>query len=224
MPLKKQDFVELDYTARLEDGTVFDTTVESVAKEHKLDDKNAKHKPVIICIGESQLVKGLDDALIDKEPEDKFSVKLNPEQAFGKKNVKLIELVPISTFHKQQVMPQPGLRVNIDGRVAIVLRVSGGRVLVDYNHPLANKVITYDVTLRKKINDKKQQIESYLAHAFPLPCTVQVNERSATVETEHKLPKELTKPLSEKMSTVVGITVEFTQKVKEKKEKDTANS
>ncbi|HLC20009.1 MAG TPA: peptidylprolyl isomerase [Candidatus Nanoarchaeia archaeon] len=221
MSLKKHDFVELDYTASLEDGTVFDTTIESVAREHRLE--NSKPKPVIVCIGESQVVKGLDDALIDKKPEGKFSIKLNPDQAFGKKDVKLIKLIPMSTFQKQKVMPQPGLRVNIDGIIATVMRVGGGRVLVDHNHPLANKIITYDVTLRKKITDKKQQIESYLAHVLPLPCTVKVNENSATIETDQKLPKELTKTMSEKLSAVVGISAEFTQKAK-KSDKDTASS
>src|SRR3989344_753625 len=216
MPLKKHDFVELDYTASLEDGTVFDTTIEKVAKENHLDKHTEQHehkhyKSVIVCLGESQVVRGLDEALVGKEPEGKFTVKLQPEQAFGKKDVKLIKLVPMSTFKKQQVMPMPGLRINVDGTIATVMRVSGGRVLVDYNHPLANKVIMYEVMLRKKITDKKQQIESFLAHTLPLPCAVSVNDKSATIEMEHKLPPELTKPMSGKLQEVVGVAVEFAQ-------------
>lgn len=230
MPLKKHDFIELDYTGKLEDGTIFDTTLESVANEHHLHDekdKKAEYKSAIICIGEQQVVNGLDEALVGKEADEKFSIKLSPEQAFGKKDIKLIQLVPISTFHKQQLMPQQGLRIDVDGRTATVLRVSGGRVLVDYNHPLASKAIIYEVSLKKRITDKKQQIESYLGYALPLPCNVHVNEKSATIETEHKLPQELLKPLGDKLNEITGITIEFKQKAKKEdktKQKDTTTS
>ena len=221
--LKKHDFVELDYTGKLENGTIFDTTLERVAKENHLhedehhEEEKPAYKPIIVCIGELQVVKGLDEALIGKEPEAPFTVKLSAEQAFGKKDVKLIKLIPMSTFHKQEIMPYPGLRINIDDTIATVLRVSGGRVLVDYNHPLANKTIIYDVSLRKRITDKKQQIESYLAYALPLPCTVHVNEKSAAIETEPKLPQELIKPLADKLNEVTGMSVEFKQKNKKEK-------
>jgi len=212
MPLKKHDFVLLDYTGKLEDNTIFDTTQESVAKKHNLRSEGTKYKPITICIGESQIVSGLDESLMGKEAGKEFTITLPPEKAFGKKDIKLIKLIPMAVFKKQNVMPQPGLKVNIDGRVATVLRVSGGRVIVDYNHPLANRTITYDISIRKQISDKKEQIESFLGSTLPIKCEVAVNDAAATIQTEQKLPDELAKPLAKKLLELVGLTVEFAAK------------
>src|SRR3989344_2875820 len=127
MVLKEHDFVEIDYIGKIAHGVVFDTTFAEVAKKHNLKDKST-YKPITICIGEQQVLKGIDKSLVGKEVGNTYIVTLSPEDAFGKKDPKLIRLVPLRTFHKQKVQPQPGLQVDIDGSIATVLRVSGGRV------------------------------------------------------------------------------------------------
>ena len=63
--IKKGDFVELDYTAKVKEGNfVFDTTSAAVAKETSSFNPKFKYQPIIICVGEQQLIKGLDAALI----------------------------------------------------------------------------------------------------------------------------------------------------------------
>ena len=205
----KKDFIEIDYTGKLADGTVFDTTNTQIAKKHNLRSENTRENPTIICVGEKQLIPGLDEALIGKELNKEYTITVPAEKAFGKKDAKNIRLIPMRTFQKQNIMPQPGLQVNIDGSVATVLRVSGGRILVDFNHPLAGREITYNITIKKKITDKKEQIESYLGQAFPFPLKVSVKENKATVTLPQNLPKEIAEELSKKLKGLTDTDVEF---------------
>jgi FKBP-type peptidyl-prolyl cis-trans isomerase 2 len=209
MPIKRHDFVELNYTGKLKDGTVFDTTIEATAKEHHLDNDNAKFKPITICVGENQIIPGLDDEIIGKELNQEYTITIPAEKAFGRKDAKNIRMIPLRTFQKQQIMPQPGLQVNIDGSVATILRVSGGRIMVDFNHPLAGKEITYTIMINREIRDKKKQIESYLSHVLPMPSDTSLAETTATVTTKQALPKQITDQLSNKLQELTKIAVEF---------------
>ena len=68
MAIKKGDFIEIEYTGRLkEEGFVFDTTDEKIAKEHDLYNSKAAYGPLTICVGEHHVIHGLDEALIGKE-------------------------------------------------------------------------------------------------------------------------------------------------------------
>ena len=133
MTIKKGDFVEIDYMGKLkETGDVFDVTSAEVAKQHKIYNPKAHYHSQIICVGEKQVVSGLDAALVNKEEKKTFTVELSPEIAFGKKDPKLMQLVPLQTFHKQQINPFPGLQLNLNGTLGTVRSVSGGRGVVDF--------------------------------------------------------------------------------------------
>jgi FKBP-type peptidyl-prolyl cis-trans isomerase 2 len=213
MPIKKHDFIELDYTGRLPDNSVFDTTLEAVAKEKNIHNPEVTYKPTIICVGEDQVVPGLDRALIDKELNKNYTITLQPEEAFGKKDAKQIRLVPMNKFKQQNIIPQPGLQVNIDEHHATILRVSGGRVLVDFNHPLSGKELSYEFTIKRKVTEPKEQIESYLKLALPIPTTVTIKDNKATISIPAELPKELTDPLTNKLKEITKLnTVEFRSK------------
>jgi len=56
----------------------------------------------------------------------------------------------------------PGMQLNIDGVVGTIKTVSGGRTLVDFNHPLAGKELLYKVKVNKKIIDDKEKLIGYL--------------------------------------------------------------
>ena len=225
MTIKEHDFIELDYIGKLDDGTVFDTTDPDVAKTTPNYNKNAEYKPRTICVGENHVVPGLDQALINKEVGKNYTIRLLPEQAFGKKDAKKIRLVPATTFYKQQIMPQPGLEVNIDGVLARILIVSGGRVLVDFNHPIAGKEVIYDVTIKRKVTEKKEQVQSYLGLALhpELIKDVEIMENTAKVTLAQKLPGPIATELVKKLVELtqlqsVGFHVPEVKQKKEKKE------
>ncbi|MBL7147482.1 MAG: FKBP-type peptidyl-prolyl cis-trans isomerase [Nanoarchaeota archaeon] len=161
MVLKKGDFIEIDYIARLEDGKIFDLTVEKVAKENNIFNEKAKYRSVIICLGYKDVILGLDEELIGKDV-GKYKFKISPEKGFGKKDAKLIKLVPTSLFTKENIKPFPGLTINLDGIMARIISVTGGRTMVDFNHPLSGKELEYEVEVKRVVNDVKEKLDGFL--------------------------------------------------------------
>jgi len=218
--VQKHDFVELDYTGKLTDGTVFDTTFLEVAKENGLTE-GAALKPIIVCIGESHVLPGLDEELEGKEVGKSYTFNLQPEKAFGKRDIKKMRIVPINTFKEHNVQPRPGLQIDIDGERGTVSRVSGGRVIVNFNHPLAGKEVAYDLTIKRKITDKAEQVKSFLNMTLRMPTEqikVEINEGKADVELPMGLPPQFTGAIAEKLAEVTGLkTIEFKAKDVEKK-------
>ncbi len=212
-PIKKKDFVEIEYTGKLkEENIVFDTTDEKVAKEHNLSD-NVDYGPVIICVGEEQVLKGLDKSLEGKEIGKEYDVDIKPEDAFGKKNAKLIQLIPTSKFKEQKVQPMPGMQVNIDGMLGIIKTVSGGRTLVDFNNPLAGKELLYKIKINKKITDDKEKLSGYLKLSLGTKdIEVKIENNNAKISLKKEIPKELQEKLSKKITEIISNIkkVEFT--------------
>ena len=190
--IKKHDFVEIEYTGRLkEDNTIFDTTQEKVARENDVYDEHANYEPSIICIGESNILKALDEQMIGKETGGEYSFELSAEQAFGRKDAKLLQLIPTSKFRQQNIQPAPGLRLNIDGMFGIVKTVSGGRCYVDFNHPLAGKDLVYDVKINRIVEDDKEKLNSLLKlHFHVKDADTTITDGTASIATKTKIPKE----------------------------------
>jgi len=207
--IKKGDFIELDYTARIKSNDlVFDTTIEADAKKHNLHAKGAIYKPLIIKVGEGQLVRGLDEFVIDKVP-GTYTVDLVPEQAFGKKNAKLLRLVSIKEFHKNEIQPVPGLEVELDGHRGIVRTISGGRVIVDFNHPLSSQDIIYDVVIRTIVTDPKTKVEAAL-EVFRIPFEkVTFENGKATVEFKTKIPADVGGTIAAELKKITDVDVEL---------------
>jgi FKBP-type peptidyl-prolyl cis-trans isomerase 2 len=114
-------------------------------------------------------LKGVDDFFIGKDiekiPSD-FKVELSPENAFGKRNPKSVQLMPIKVFHQHNLNPVPGIPFNFDGKFGKVLSVSGGRVIVDFNSPLAGKEVIYEIKVLRQITDLEEKIKSFLNFLF----------------------------------------------------------
>ncbi|MBI2652209.1 peptidylprolyl isomerase [Candidatus Woesearchaeota archaeon] len=190
--VKKRDFVEIEYTGRIkEDGTIFDTTEEKVAKENEIYDKNADYSPVVICVGENNTLKALEEEIIGKEIGKEYKFEISPENAFGRKDAKLIQLIPTSKFRQQNIQPIPGLQLNIDGVFGVVKTVSGGRCLVDFNHPLAGKDLTYNVKINKIIDDNKEKINSLLKmHLHIKDAEIEIKENAVNITSKHNVQNQ----------------------------------
>ena len=220
--VKEKDFIELEYTGKLkEDNVIFDTTDEKIAKENDLFDENAEYKPIVICVGEGQIIKGLETAIIGKETNKPYTIEVSPEDAYGKKNAKLIQLISTSKFLKQKIQPMPGLQVNIDGTVGVIKTVSGGRTLVDFNHPLAGKDLIYDIKVNKIITDDKEKIESILKVNLGMKdVNVKVENKKATISTKQEIPKEIHEELKKKIKELLPTLEEITILKSEKKQEN----
>ncbi|MGV8169127.1 MAG: FKBP-type peptidyl-prolyl cis-trans isomerase [Candidatus Nanoarchaeia archaeon] len=239
MMIKKGDFIEIDYTAKMaEEGIVFDTTELEEAKkagllhEHKENeehthDHNHLHKedlhPVIICVGEKQVLPGLDNK-IDGLELGKHTILLDEEEAFGKKNTKLLKLMPLSLFNKQQIRPFVGLTLDVDGSRGVVRSISGGRVIVDFNHPLSGKKIEYKINIKRLVSDEKEQLESVLKLLkFPYD-SVELNGKKAKINTKINLPKEVNESLEKDLNRITKLEVEIVFPVKEEKKEENHKS
>jgi len=91
---------------------------------------------------------------------------LSPENAFGNRDSKLIQLIPMKIFREQRLNPIPGVMFNFDGRVAKVLSVSGGRVIADFNNPIAGKSVVYEVNILRKVDDENEKVRSLMDFLF----------------------------------------------------------
>jgi len=195
MKAKKGDFVEIEYTGILkESGVVFDTTSEQTAKENELHSEKQKYGPVIICIGQSNLVKGLDDDIEGKDVGVEYQVALPPENAFGKKSAKLIKLVPTKAFTKQNIRPVPGLPINIDDMYGIIKTVTGGRTIVDFNHPLSGKDIIYKYKILRIVTDDNEKLETFMTTQLGIKkdaFKIENGENAVKLSIKAKLPKEV---------------------------------
>ena len=221
MKIKKGYFIELDYIGRIkEDGRVFDLTSEDAAKKEGLYNPKQSYGTQIICVGEGNIVKGIDDFLVDKDVAT-HKLSLTPEQAFGKKNAKLIKIMPMSIFKKQNMRPFPGLQINIDGFMGTVRSVSGGRVIVDFNHPLAGRDVTYELIIRRTVTDTKEKIKAFLHSMFGKD--VPFDYQQGKLKVNFPLPEQVQQPLVEKMKTLIPEIkeVKFDEVKKEEEAKKT---
>lgn len=203
--IKKGDFVELEYTGKLKEGNViFDTTDENAAKDNKIHQEGKSYGSVIICVGENQIIKGLDKELEGNETERTYTLELEPEDAFGKKDTKLIQLISTSKFLKHNIQPIPGLQVNIDGVIGIVKSVSGGRTLVDFNHPLAGKTVIYDVKVDKIVREDEKKLKSYLKLSLDIEdAKIEIEGNKAKIQLKQEIPAEIQKKIEEKITSIM---------------------
>lgn len=186
--IKDGDFVKLDYVGRAkETGKIFDLTDEELAKEEDIYDEDGKYEPVTIVVGAGHLLKGLEEKLVGKKTGEEYKIEVSPEKAFGKKDSDKIEVVPRSVFKRKNVTPRPGMPVKVKNKQGVVQSVSGGRIRVDFNHPLAGKELEYEIEVIEKVEDVKKQVESlldlHLGRADLSDVTVSVNGKEVKIES-----------------------------------------
>lgn len=207
--IKKNDFIEIEYTGKLkDDGAVFDTTDEKIAKENHLYREDVEYGPIIVCVGEKHVLKGIEEFIIGKDIGD-YSLDVKPEDAFGKKNAKLIQMIPLRKFTEHQIKPMPGLSVNVDGMMGLVKSASGGRILVDFNHPLSGKELAYTIKVKRIVTDKKEQVNSLLSLILSLKkedVEVEIKESEVKIKIKKKFPAEVLKKVEEKIKELVQLS------------------
>jgi FKBP-type peptidyl-prolyl cis-trans isomerase SlyD len=158
LPAEKGSFLRLSYTGRIGEK-VFDTTDEAVAKEAGIHNSQAVYGPVLVRVGNRHVVIGLDDALEGKEAGDEGTVEVPPEKAFGAHDESRVESVSLAKFRER---PEIGQTVEIENREGTVTTIIGRRVVVDFNHPLAGKTVTYWFRVEEVVDSQTEQIRGLI--------------------------------------------------------------
>ncbi|MGB9671756.1 MAG: FKBP-type peptidyl-prolyl cis-trans isomerase [Candidatus Bathyarchaeales archaeon] len=168
MPLQKGDFILIDYTAKVkETGEVFDTTMEDVAKKERLYKEGEIYEPKLVVIGEGWVLKALDESFTNMEVSKQSTVEIPPDKAFGARDPEKVRRVPLRHLTDKGITPSLGMRVEYDGKLAVVRAMGAGRVLLDFNPPLAGKTLVYEVTVKKKLETMEEKIEALIHRRIP---------------------------------------------------------
>ena len=183
MTIQKGDFIRVSYTGK-NDGRVFDTTDEEVAKANDIYNEKGKYGGDVIIVGSGHTVAGLDEDLVGKEVGYSGIITIPPEKAFGIRNPELIETIPITKFEQR---PQVGMPVQVDGRQGVVIRAIGRMVQVDFNRFLAGQTVTYDYEIKEKIEDNEGKVKGILGLYIGKEFSVEIKDGTATVEIEPDL-------------------------------------
>ncbi|MBW6442457.1 peptidylprolyl isomerase [Patescibacteria group bacterium] len=219
MEIKEKDFIEVNFTGKTQDGETFDSTLkEELDKIDPADGNKINPKPFIFCVGKDMFLKSLDKFLIGKEIGKKYSVKLKPEEAFGKRSPSLIQRVPIRLFHEQKIKPIMGTTLNFDGRIGKILIVSGGRVMVDFNHLLAGKDVQYEIEVIRKVEDTKEKIKALTDFLFKRELEFDLREKDKKIIFKVEKPLvEFLKLFNDKFKETLDLEIE-TEIINEPKE------
>ena len=112
-----------------------------------------------------------------------------------------MQLIPTSKLREQKVTPQRGMQIIVDDNIGVIRVVSGGRVMVDFNHPLAGKEITYTFTIERVLEDNKEKLKSILKIALGKEPDIELEGQKATVKDE--IPSQHQKFLKKKIPTLI---------------------
>ena len=133
--VKENNTVKVNYTGKLADGQIFDS---SEGKE-----------PLEITLGQGQLIPGFEKGLIDMKLNEKKTITIAKDEAYGDVNDALIQEVNKEQL-PQDMAPEVGMGLvskTPDGQEInlLVVEVKDTTIVVDGNHPLAGKDLVFDL-------------------------------------------------------------------------------
>jgi peptidylprolyl isomerase len=170
MTLEKGDFILINYSAKVkETNEVFDTTIGETAKNEHLQKEGEMYEPKLIVIGQGWVLKTLDENLTTMQLNKVQSVEIPPDKAFGQRDPEKIKRVSLKQLLAKDIHnPTIGMRINYNGKTATIRSIGAGRVLLDFNPPLAGRTLVYDVTVEKKLDSDQEKIASLIHRRIPV--------------------------------------------------------
>ncbi|NJW53330.1 FKBP-type peptidyl-prolyl cis-trans isomerase [Salinimicrobium oceani] len=133
--IKQNDTVRVHYTGKLTDGQIFDSSLE--------------REPIEFTMGQGQLIPGFEKGLLDMKENEKKTIEIPADEAYGQPREELIQEVEKSQL-PEEIKPEPGMGLvskSPDGREMnlVVKEVKEDTIVVDGNHPLAGKDLIFDL-------------------------------------------------------------------------------
>ncbi|HII67795.1 MULTISPECIES: peptidylprolyl isomerase, partial [Thermococcus] len=159
MKVEKGDFVVFNYIGKFENGEIFDTTYEDIAKEAGIYMEDRTYGPLGANVGVGELIPGMDEALLGMEVGEKKNITIPPEKGYGMPRDDLIINVPTSEFKKAGIEPIEGAYIMTDSGIAQITAIGEENVTLDFNHPLAGKTLVFEVEVvdvKKETSDEPE--------------------------------------------------------------------
>lgn len=133
---KNGQAVKVHYTGRLEDGSVFDSS--------------QGREPLAFTLGNGQMIPGFEEAVLGMSIGEVKEASIPCSQAYGERSNDLILEVPKAQV-PADITPEVGMQLAInDGtnsRPVVVSAVDDEKIVLDANHPLAGKDLTFEIEL-----------------------------------------------------------------------------
>ncbi|MDC8437576.1 MAG: peptidylprolyl isomerase [Candidatus Nitrosotenuis sp.] len=169
MTFTKGTLILIDYTAKVKDtNEVFETTITEDAKKHSIFEANVKYQPKLVSVGESWVIKGLDDALANAKTGDKLTVDVTPDKGFGDRDPGKVKMIPLRKLGEDAEKVSVGDVIEVDQKTGVVRFIGSGRVQVDFNHRFAGKTIVYDVNVLKSLDSNEDKVTAILKRHMPV--------------------------------------------------------
>ncbi|PSQ48579.1 peptidylprolyl isomerase [Halobacteriales archaeon SW_7_65_23] len=149
MSIEPGDEVALAYVGRFEDGDVFTTSNEAVAREHGLAETRTEgtFSPLSFSVGKGEVIEGLEEAVVGMQVGEERTVTVPPEAAYGEYDPDRVREYDHEAFEAMVGQaPEIGLHVEAqNGLHGDVTAVTDEAVQVDFNHELAGKTLVFDI-------------------------------------------------------------------------------
>ncbi len=134
--------VKMHFSLMLEDQTVIDT--------------NFDREPVCFFIGDGNLLPGFEKALIGMQTNQEGTFEIEPKEAFGQHNNQNVQTLDLSSFDDNIEVGSVYSFQNGDGELpGVIIEINESTVQVDFNHPLAGKIILFKVKILAIENEDK---------------------------------------------------------------------
>ncbi|HKL23951.1 MAG TPA: FKBP-type peptidyl-prolyl cis-trans isomerase [Candidatus Nanoarchaeia archaeon] len=227
--LQKGDFIEVMFTGKTLEGQIFDSNREADLKKVGKEANEKAKKPFIFALGEGMLLKGIDDYLIGKPTPKQnntkeYNIEIKPEDAFGKREQKNIQRMPLNIFKQHGVNPQQGAVYNFDNKPGKILSVTGGRVMVDFNHPLAGKPVVYNVQVKRKVTDLDEKVRAFIDFVFKRELNYEIDKENKKIKLKVEPQiKQMTEMFKQKFKDLFNLDLEVHEKSQEKPEEEKQN-
>jgi FKBP-type peptidyl-prolyl cis-trans isomerase SlpA len=128
--------VSVNYTGKLEDGTIFDSSLVE------------GREPLNVTLGQGQLIKGFENGLLGMSVGESKSIEIESEDAYGEYLDYLVQEVPLSQMPGDvEVGTQLFSQTEMGPVNFVVKEIKNDSVILDANHPLAGKKLVFDLQL-----------------------------------------------------------------------------
>ncbi|MDK1023613.1 MAG: peptidylprolyl isomerase [Gammaproteobacteria bacterium] len=128
-------YYQFDYAIKNDEGTIVDSSEGG--------------EPLTFIQGDGRVVKGVEDALRGREVGDKFSVSIEPEDAYGWPQRSLIRTLGSDMFDFDIDAIEEGMLFQVgtgsEAEVVKVMGVGEDEITIDGNHPLAGLTLNFDI-------------------------------------------------------------------------------